>query len=154
MDPVEFQARWKTERLTLAEVEAAAQAWLAAGHAGPGIQELAASKDATREIHPLIEKALGELGQAPMSEVAARLWLSRQVARRMVAGAVAPLAGAEEIYWELWPFELREVLPPAIARLHALMLEALAAADGDVVPAELETRLRAEAAALLTIAAD
>lgn len=153
MDPTEFQARWKTEDLSLAEVEAAAAAWLAAGHDGPALRELAWPPDTAREIHPLIERALAELGQPPMSEAEARLWRSRRVARRIVAGEVAPLAGAEEIYWECWPFEWRDRLPPAIQRLYALMLEAYASSE-DGAPPEVATKLRAEAAALISIVAD
>ena len=151
MDPIEFQARWQTGGLSLHDVETAALAWYKAGHTGPAVQELAWPTQAKRDIHPRIAEALTEMGQRELTEVEARMVLTRLVAKRVVAGELEPLAGAEEIWFEVWPFELRDELPPAVERLYALMQEAYQAGPCDAATPAIAGKLRAEAAALLTI---
>ncbi len=70
-----------------------------AGYDSPSLRQLAgASAHDTEEAHRLFAKALHELGLPVPPAPEAGLTLARDVARRVLSGAIAPYEGAKRIW--------------------------------------------------------
>jgi len=91
-------ARWEREALAPEQVPRLAEAALAEGCESNAVGMLAASEGATRrEIEHLLPPVLREIGLEPLGPDRALSVLVEDVARRILAGEIAPFSGAREI---------------------------------------------------------
>lgn len=103
MEIEEAENRYRLGRLAVGELRPLAIAAISQGYAGPALYELAdGGYGSWTEIGELFERALAEMGRAPLTAAEAAMRAARAIAVRIVSGAIDPYAGAREIWEELW----------------------------------------------------
>ncbi len=107
------EALWRLGELPVSQLQEIALGDLFEGHYGGALLELAEAPLATRrDVGDLFERALAEMGRAPISESEAARRAARDVASKILAGDMDPYRGASMIWWQFYeragqPPELR-----------------------------------------------
>ncbi len=105
LTPLLLAARWISDGLYGEQMPALAADLLEAGYETPTLIRLAGEMNvnSTADVEPLVSKAFQELGvRWPLSEVTAKLIITRQIAREVIAGQRDLLRAASDIKVWLW----------------------------------------------------
>jgi hypothetical protein len=103
--PYFLAARWQLHDLYGEDMPPIAADLLEAGHDSPTIRRLAGEMNvrSSSEVEPFVERMFREFGvRYPLSDAEAKLILSRQIAREVIAGIRNPWASANKLEISIW----------------------------------------------------
>jgi hypothetical protein len=105
LSPYLLAARWQSHDLYGEDIPRVAADLLEAGYDTPSLVRLAGEINvgSSAEVEPLVSRMFRELGvRYPISETEAKLIVSRQIARQVIAGERNPWAAANHLEIAIW----------------------------------------------------